>query len=345
MIVYVDDIAFAGSDPALIQMVKDELNQSFDMKDMGELKWFLGSEVVQDVENGTTVIHQAKYINDLVDQFESLPQIDVIPIKTTPSPTRVPSLADLPDKETATRKYWWRPYYRSLVGSLLYAQCCSRPEISNEVRILSQCLENPSEEHWKLGLHVLGYLKSNPQHGIQFTRNDNPNIANRLFLYVDATWADDEFDRKSTSGMCLQYNGGPVIWKSKKQPIIAQSSCESEIIAATYGANEAVFVKQLLEEIGVTTPSIRVYEDNTGATAITNNPGKLRQRSRHFELRFLKIQEYVTRRICNMVQVPTSYQLADIFTKCTQGKTFTKLSEMVCGYTSFDHNRYVDTAL
>ena len=64
MIVYVDDIAFAGSDPALIQMVKDDLNQSFDMKDMGELKWFLGSEVVQDVENGTTVIHQAKYIND-----------------------------------------------------------------------------------------------------------------------------------------------------------------------------------------------------------------------------------------------------------------------------------------
>ena len=94
-------------------------------------------------------------------------------------------------------------------------------------------------------MHVLGYLKSNPQHGIQFTRNDNANIANRLFLYVDATWADDEFDRKSTSGMCLHFNGGPVIWKSKKQPIIAQSSCESEIIAATYGANEAVFVKQL----------------------------------------------------------------------------------------------------
>ena len=103
-----------------------------------------------------------------------------------------------------------------------------------------------------------------------------------------------------------------MIWKSKKQPIIAQSSCESEIIAATYGANEAVFVKQLLEEIGVDTPSIRVYEDNTGATAIANNPGKLRQRSRHFELRFLKVQEYVTRRICNMVQVPTSYQLADM---------------------------------
>ena len=345
MIVYVDDIAFAGSDPTLVQMVKDDLNDSFDMKDMGELKWFLGSEIIQDVDSGTTVIHQAKYINDLVEQFESLPQIDMIPVKTTPSPLQIPSLADLPDKEVAARKFWWKPYYRSLVGSLLYAQCCSRPEISNEVRLLSQCLENPSEEHWKLGLHVLGYLKSNPQHGIQFTRNDNSNIANRLFLYVDATWADDEFDRKSTSGMCLQFNGGPVIWKSKKQPIIAQSSCESEIIAATYGANEAVFVKQLLEEIGVSTPSIRVYEDNTGATAIANNPGKLRQRSRHFELRFLKVQEYVTRRICNMVQVPTSYQLADIFTKCTQGKTFTKLSEMVCGNTSFDHNRYVDTAL
>ena len=74
-------------------------------------------------------------------------------------------------------------------------------------------------------------------------------------------------------------------------------------------------------------------------------PLGFRRFPREPELRFLKVQEYVTRRICNMVQVPTSYQLADIFTKCTQGKTFSKLSEMVCGYTSFDHNRYVDTAL
>ena len=55
MIVYVDDIAFAGSDPTLVQMVKDDLNESFEMKDMGELKWFLGSEIIQDVDSGTAV--------------------------------------------------------------------------------------------------------------------------------------------------------------------------------------------------------------------------------------------------------------------------------------------------
>ena len=135
------------------------------------------------------------------------------------------------------------------------------------------------------------------------------------------------------------------MWNSKRQPIIAQSSCESEIIAATYGTNETVFLKQLLHEIGVDTPSIRCYEDNSGATEIANNPGKLRKRSRHFELRFLKIQEYVSDLVVTMVQVPTAYQLADIFTKSKTGKAFHKLSDMVCGYTQFEHKRYVDTAI
>ena len=116
-------------------------------------------------------------------------------------------------------------------------------------------------------------------------RNDDPALANRLFLFTDATWADCEDTRKSTTGMVLHLNGGPTSWKSKRQPIIAQSSCESEIIAATYGANEACFVRELLTEIGLPPHTIRAYEDNTSTRQLANDPGKLRNRSKHFELR------------------------------------------------------------
>ena len=187
---------------------------------------------------------------------------------------------------------------------------------------------------------MLGYLKHDPLHGIRYTRDGDPALQNRLFLFTDATWADCEDSRKSTTGMVLQLNGGPVSWKSKRQPIIAQSSCESEIIAATYGANEACFVRELLVEIGLPPHVVRAYEDNTSAKQLADDPGKLRNRSKHFELRFMVIQELVQRSIVSMCYVPTKYQLADLLTKSTSPSTFARLMPMVTGYTRFDHSRY-----
>ena len=161
-----------------------------------------------------------------------------------------------------------------------------------------------------------------------------------LFLFTDATWADCEDTRKSTTGMVLHLNGGPTSWKSKRQPIIAQSSCESEIIAATYGANEACFVRELLTEIGLPPHPIRAYEDNTSTRQLANDPGKLRNRSKHFELRFMVVQELVQRALISMVYVPTKYQLADLLTKSTTAATFSRIMPMLTGYARFDHSRY-----
>ena len=56
--------------------------------------------------------------------------------------------------------------------------------------------------------------------------------------------------RRSTTGFVGMLNGGPVCWKSQKQPIVAQSSCEAEFIAACKGANEVCFLRDLLGEWG-----------------------------------------------------------------------------------------------
>ena len=80
--------------------------------------------------------------------------------------------------------------------------------------------------------------------------------------------------------------------------------------------------------------------DGTSTRQLANDPGKLRNRSKHFELRFMAVQELVQRALISMVYVPTKYQLADLLTKSTTAATFSRIMPMLTGYARFDHSRY-----
>jgi len=51
--VYVDDIILACNSPAKMNVVKKQLSQKFEMKDLGALHHFLGVKIVQDMSAGT----------------------------------------------------------------------------------------------------------------------------------------------------------------------------------------------------------------------------------------------------------------------------------------------------
>ena len=78
----------------------------------------------------------------------------------------------------------------------------------------------------------------------------------------------------STSGYVVMLNGGPVIWSSKLQKVTAQSTAESECIAATECVNEVVHIRLLLSELGyadrVAEPTV-IYEDNSSCVAYAHN--------------------------------------------------------------------------
>ena len=67
--------------------------------------------------------------------------------------------------------------------------------------------------------------------------------------YSDADYASDPGDRKSISGYGFQYAGGMISWKSKKQPVVAHSSSESELIALDSAAREALWLTSLFEQL------------------------------------------------------------------------------------------------
>ncbi|CAN0875318.1 Retrovirus-related Pol polyprotein from transposon RE1, partial [Linum grandiflorum] len=66
LIVYVDDIIITGNDEEEITRLKKKLNEEFELKDLGEMKYFLGMEVAR--SNKGLLISQRKYVLDLLDE-------------------------------------------------------------------------------------------------------------------------------------------------------------------------------------------------------------------------------------------------------------------------------------
>ena len=93
--------------------------------------------------------------------------------------------------------------------------------------------------------------------------------------YVDASFCTDPDDSKSQTGYVFKVNGGAVCWRSGKQPIVAQSTMESENIAACIAPNEAVWLRKFIIELRVlpiTQDPVTLYCDNTGAIANAKEP-------------------------------------------------------------------------
>ena len=88
--------------------------------------------------------------------------------------------------------------------------------------------------------------------------------------YSDASHSDDPNNSRSVSGYLYMFAGGPMTWSSKKQPVVALSSCESEYTALAYASQEAVYLSDLFSEL--TFPqfsSVQMYEDNMGALQLS----------------------------------------------------------------------------
>lgn len=127
-----------------------------------------------------------------------------------------------------------------------------------------------------------------------------------------------------TMGFIFSIAGGPVSWSSKFQPRVAESSTEAEYHAPLNAAPEAIFLRQLLNELGQTNlESVKVYGDNQGALALAKNQvfgGRLR----HLKLKEHAVRDHVKNKDIEVVYIATKEMIADIFTKALPKPQFTK---------------------
>ena len=120
--------------------------------------------------------------------------------------------------------------------------------------------------------------------------------------------------------------GGAVIsYLSKKQPTIAMSSTEAEIMAASQGAIEAIYLRMLLADLGhIVDGPTDMYVDNKGVIDISQDY-LANERTKHIERRHLKIRELVLDAVIRIQYVASKSNIADIFTKALDKKPFIEL--------------------
>ena len=219
--------------------------------------------------------------------------------------------------------------YGCMVGSIIYAMTCTRPDLSWVVTKLSQYMCNPQPVHKSMLKHVFRYLLGSLDRNLTFTKSTELRISG----YSDADWGTSKEDRKSISGYYFTLNkDGPAIsWKTKKQTTIALSSCESEYIALTFAAKEALYLKQLIEELIFDTSLIvQLNVDNQGAISLARNPVQ-HQRSKHFDIKLHFIRDIVEKNLIKISYVTSNDNIADLMTKpCTKIK-LRKFEEMLFG--------------
>ncbi|KAA0047402.1 Retrovirus-related Pol polyprotein from transposon TNT 1-94 [Cucumis melo var. makuwa] len=162
-----------------------------------------------------------------------------------------------------------------------------------------------------------------------FLRPKRTSAATHLKMTKDTNdWAGCTDDRKSTSGRCFFLGNNVTAWFNKKQNSVSLSTAEIEYIAAKSSCSQLLWMKQMLDEYGITQSSMILYCDNLSAIIISKNPVQ-HSRTKHIDIRHYFIRELVEANIIRLEHVQSSFQLADIFTKPLDVATFEGLRASV----------------
>uniref|UniRef100_A0A1S3XAK2 Uncharacterized mitochondrial protein AtMg00810-like n=1 Tax=Nicotiana tabacum TaxID=4097 RepID=A0A1S3XAK2_TOBAC len=278
--VYVDDIIVTGSNPITVNDIIDFLASRFSIKDLGNLHYFLGVEVIRSSDE--IILSQANYVNEILsDELMSYCKS----AKTPMSASKLLKLNDGAQLIDATR-------YRRVLGRLQYLSF-TRLGIAYAVNKLSQFMQSPSDLHWKAVKPVLRYLRGTLQFGLRVS----PKFDFYLHMYSDADWARDLTDRSSTSGYILFLGPNPISWSSKKQKTVTRLSTEAEYRAVTNALAELLWVRNLLLEMQLLVRDIStIYCDNIGVTYLSKNH-VLHSRMKHVEVDFHFVRNHVEEKL------------------------------------------------
>jgi hypothetical protein len=199
--------------------------------------------------------------------------------------------------------------YHEAIGSLMWACLRTRPDITFAVTTLSRFSKDPGEVHWIAVKQVLRYLRGTRDLQLSFGGG-----ARDLVGYADADGSMAE-DQRAVSGYAVLLNGGAVSWACKKQEIVSLSTTESEYIAATHAAKEALWLHSLLSQIfGPPRDTITLFSDNQSAIALTQDH-QYHAQMKHIDVRFHFIRWVITDGKLKLIYCPTDDMVADTLTK------------------------------
>ena len=218
--------------------------------------------------------------------------------------------------------------FYSMVYMLLYLAKRTRPDVLLPVQFLTCRVTKSTEEDFEKLQRVINYLHCTKELKLTFRIGECVD----LLCYVDASHAVHD-DYKSHTGVVVTINGRSMVhFRSTKQSLNGMSSTESELISVSEALPQIIYLKEFLEEILNTNVPTTIMQDNTSTMRLIEAGKPLSERTRHINIRFFYVHQYVSDGILKIVYCPTKSMRADGFTKPLQGKSFIEFRDYILGY-------------
>ena len=173
-----------------VQELKAKLAREFDIKYLGPVNKILGMQIHQDRGNRKIWLSQKNYLKKVLRCFN---MNDCKPI-STPLPINFKLSSSICPNAKAEMMEMSRVSYASVVGSLMFAMICTRPDIAQAVGAVSRYMVDPGREHWEVVKRILRYIKGTSYVALCYGGSDFT-----VKGYVDSYFAGDLDKRKSTS--------------------------------------------------------------------------------------------------------------------------------------------------
>ncbi|XPS72906.1 hypothetical protein M3J07_005050 [Ascochyta lentis] len=316
---HVDDILVFAKDITLVNNLYNELvtTSKLEVTNLGEIKEFLGVEIIRDRSKKSLVITQRNFISKLLSRFNKLNNKP----KDLPLPIGTKLSKNLEESTVKTE-------YQQQIGSLIYLTIFTRPDLVYSINYLARYMSNPSLEHLKYLDYIFSYLIKTKDLGLDLTLESNqstidlnkiyPTIDNNLSIensidlvgVSDADWGGDIDSRKSTIGNIFllrnikdNFNCNrsvAISWISKLQKTVALSSAEAEYMSLKEATKESLYLQNVIKELFNNTSSLKDYSifnklntiktDSLSAIELAKNP-IYHARTKHVDITYHFVRE------------------------------------------------------
>ncbi|KAI0991511.1 hypothetical protein K3495_g16676, partial [Podosphaera aphanis] len=195
------------------ELFKKALFEVYTIKDIGELKWFLGLRILRDRSERKLWLVQDAYIEKISSSFNRIDNDGKLRAKAPDTPMAVEEIKSWDGKATSHQIH----EFQRRVGSLTYAAMVSRPDIAKATQKLAEVQQNPSQDHLDAADRVIDYLYNSRYLALEYGINQEGPV---FVAASDASFGDNIPDRTSSEGGIFKLFGGVIDYFAKKQKTV-----------------------------------------------------------------------------------------------------------------------------
>ena len=163
--------------------------------------------------------------------------------------------------------------------------CNARPDFCYEIGMVSRFMNKSKWSHYKVVIRIMRYIKWNLRYVVLFAFG--VRIDSELICYSDSNWHGDKVDKRSTSRYFFKYLGSLISWCSKKQLVVALSTCKAKYNGGALTMCQVVWLTNFLQDLEIKVSKLvkLIFDLKKSAISLIKNL-VMHERSKHINTKF-----------------------------------------------------------